>query len=435
MAVGVRIRSAEEIQAALGERAVGHVRAATADDAVAGVQAQVVVEPTTEDEVAAVLSYADAEGLKVLVRGGGTQLGMGYPPTGGDILLSTRGLDKLVEHEPGDMTATAEAGMTLADFQTTLGRAGQWLALDPALPAATTIGGVVATAVSGAHRLRYGGVRDQIIGVRIVRADGTIAKGGGKVVKNVAGFDLPKLFTGSLGTLGVIVSATFRLYPRAASARTVLLHTASFGPLCDLAVKLLNTTLVPSALTIGGSTSTADSVLAMRFEGSVAAADAQAAEVGAFAGGLGGTAEILTGDQEADYWRAAMAGPVVAADAGVMIRLKASLLPSTIHPWLNTLRDRATRLAVQGVWCAHAGHGLVDLRFTGEPAALRAIVADLRAAAVAHGGSLVVTDAPPAVLAVVDPWGASPALAIMRRVKAQFDPHATLNPGRFVGGI
>jgi glycolate oxidase FAD binding subunit len=394
-----------------------------------------VVEPTTEEEVAAVLAYADAEGLKVLVRGGGTQLGTGHPPTGGDILLSTRGLAKLVEHEPGDMTATAEAGMTLADFQTALGRAGQWLALDPALPPATTIGGVVATAVSGPHRLRYGGVRDQIIGVRIVRADGTIAKGGGKVVKNVAGFDLPKVFTGSFGTLGVIVSATFRLYPKAASARTVLLYTSAFGPLCDLAVKLLNTTLVPSALTINGSTDTDACALAMRFEGSTAAAEAQAAEVGAYAAGLGGTAEILAGDQEADYWRAATARPVLSDPAADTIRLKVSLLPTTIPPWLTTLHDRATRLAVQGAWSAHAGHGLIDLRFSGEPAALRAIVADLRAAAVAHGGSLVVTDAPPAILAVVDPWGASPALAIMRRVKEQFDPHATLNPGRFVGGI
>ena len=119
----------------------------------------------------------------------------------------------MVEHTPGDMTVTAEAGVPLAALQETLGQAGQWLALDPALPAGTTIGGIVATAASGPRRLRYGGVRDQIIGVRVVRADGTIAKGGGKVVKNVAGFDLPKLFTGSLGTLGVIVAATFRLYP------------------------------------------------------------------------------------------------------------------------------------------------------------------------------------------------------------------------------
>jgi glycolate oxidase FAD binding subunit len=411
------------------------VRAATADDAVAGVQPKVVVEPTTEEEVAAILAYADAEGLKVLVRGGGTQLGMGHPPTGGDILLSTRGLATLVEHEPGDMTATAEAGMTLADFQAELGRAGQWLALDPALPPATTIGGIVATAVSGAHRLRYGGVRDQIIGVRIVRADGTIAKGGGKVVKNVAGFDLPKLFTGSLGTLGVIVSATFRLYPKAASASTVLLHTSAYSPLCNLAVKLLNSTLVPSTLTISGSTDADACVLAVRFEGSATASEAQASEVGAFASGLGGNAEILAGDEEVDYWRAVVAGPVIAASATDTIRLKVSLLPTTILPWLATLRDRAARLAIAGAWIAHAGHGLVDLRFTGEPAALRAIVADLRAAAVAHGGSLVVTDAPPAILNLVDPWGASPALAIMRRVKEQFDPHATLNPGRFVGGI
>lgn len=420
---------------ALGARAGGHVRAAGDGDVVVGVRPSVVVEPTTEEEVAAVLAFADAERLKVLVRGGGTQSGLGHPPIGGDILLSTRGLDRLVEHEPGDMTATAEAGMTLADFQAALGRAGQWLALDPALPPATTIGGIVATAVSGPRRLRYGGVRDQIIGVRIARADGTLAKGGGKVVKNVAGFDLPKLLTGSLGTLGVIVSATFRLYPQALSSRTVIIQRVETGPLCDFAVQLNATTLVPSAIDIVGGTGDGACALAVRFEGSRAAAEEQAEQVRALAAPLGGVDSMLADADEADYWREAAAGPALSGASEATIRLKVSLLPATIRPWLATLRDRAARLAVSGAWRAHAGHGLADLRLTGELAALRAIVADLRAAAVAHGGSLVVTDAPPAILAVVDPWGASPALAIMRRVKEQFDPHGTLNPGRFVGGI
>src|SRR3954451_12176177 len=160
MSVAARVWSAEALGTALGERAGGRVRAASDADAVAGVRPAVVVEPATEDEVAAVLAFADQERLNVLVRGGGAELGLGHPPTGGDILLSTTGLNRVVEHEPGDMTATAEAGLTLAAFQEALGKAGQWLALDPGVPVAlpvdggvrpwaTTIGGIVATAASG----------------------------------------------------------------------------------------------------------------------------------------------------------------------------------------------------------------------------------------------------------------------------------------------
>src|SRR5262249_2326890 len=156
--------------------------------------------------------FADGQGLKVLVRGGGTQLRLGNVPKGGDILLSLERMNHIIAHAPHDMTVTVQAGMPLSTLQHHLGGARQWLALDPMLDDAATgatIGGIIATNATGARRLRYGGVRDQIIGVRTVLADGTIAKGGGQVVKNVAGYDLPKLFTGSLGTLGVITAATF----------------------------------------------------------------------------------------------------------------------------------------------------------------------------------------------------------------------------------
>lgn len=434
MALEIRAWTAETLGAALGERAGGTARAATAADTVAGIRPTIVVEPMNEDEVAAILAFADVEGLKVVIRGGGTQLGLGAPPTGADILLSTRGLDRLVEHEPGDMTATAEAGLTLADFQAALGKAGQWLALDPALPADATIGGIVATAASGAHRLRYGGVRDQIIGVRIVRADGTIAKGGGKVVKNVAGFDLPKLFTGSLGTLGAIVTATFRVYPCEASASTVLLRSTDGDVLGALAVRLLATVLVPSAIDLTGTLGEAKQTLAVRFEGSMAACADQVRELLALAGPLGATSETLTGEEEAAHWHAATTPPQTAS-GGATALLKVMLLPGEVHDWLAALEALAARSAIGGAWRAHAGHGIVVVRLQGAENALAATIAEARTLAVARRGSLVIEDAPPTLLAALDPWGASAAIALMRRVKAQFDPHGTLNPGRFVGGI
>ena len=237
----------------------GRVRVAETIDEVMGVHPQVVVEPEHEDEVAKLLSYANQQGLKVLVRGSGTQLHTGFPPSKGDIVLSTARLNSLVEHAPHDLTVTVQAGITLASLQTALAEARQWLALDPMLAPEATMGGIIATNSSGPRRLRYGGVRDQIIGVRVVLADGTIAKGGGKVVKNVAGYDLPKLFTGSLGTLGVIVEATFRLYPLPVTSRTVTLTSSNLPALCHLAVQIIGSTLVPTIVDIFGSSDRADS--------------------------------------------------------------------------------------------------------------------------------------------------------------------------------
>ncbi len=297
--MSVSTRSAEALGEALRPLVGGRVRPATEADAVAGVRPAVVVEPADEAGVAATLAHADREGLKVLPRCAGTQLGLGFPPTGGDVLLSTAGLNKVVEHAPGDLTVTVEAGVSLGALQEALAPAGQWLALDPALPPHATIGGIVATNASGPRRLRYGGVRDQIIGVRVVRADGTAAKGGGKVVKNVAGFDLPKLLTGSLGTLGVIVSATFRLYPLPAASRTVMLTAPDPAPLCDLALKVIGSTLVASAVDVTGGAGDEGCALATRFEGLEEAVEDQARTLVELAGPLGRDARMLRGEEEA----------------------------------------------------------------------------------------------------------------------------------------
>ncbi|MGH2485982.1 MAG: FAD-binding oxidoreductase, partial [Ktedonobacterales bacterium] len=189
-------------------------RAAEPSDVVAGVRPAALVEPRDTAEVAALLSFADAEGVKVLVRGGGAQLDLGFPPAGGDILLSTRALTRVLDYTANDQTITVEAGLPLARLRAALAPADQWFALDPALPEQATMGGVVSTNASGARRLRYGGVRDQLLGVQVVLADGTVARGGGKVVKNVAGYDLPKLYVGALGTLGVVTAVSLRVYPR-----------------------------------------------------------------------------------------------------------------------------------------------------------------------------------------------------------------------------
>jgi glycolate oxidase FAD binding subunit len=429
-------RSWEALADALGSLVGGRARAAGDGDTVAGVLPQMVVEPTSEEEVAAALAFANREGLKVLVRGGGTQLGMGFPPRRGDILLSTTRLAEVVEYNPHDLTVTVQAGIRLEALQQTLAQAGQWLALDPPLPAEATIGGVVATNATGARRLRYGGVRDQIIGVRVVTADGTIAKGGGKVVKNVAGYDLPKLFTGSLGTLGVIVAASFRLYPVPAASRTVALAADDPAPLCALAVRTIGTTLVPTALDVAGAAGgDAACTFAARFESEPAAADDQAARLLELAGELGMGGRVLEGGEEAGVWRSLdLQAPAPQGEEGALV-VKVSLLPADVAGWLSALRETAGQRGFAARWRAHAGHGLVSARLVGPDEALAGAMEALRQAAMDRRGSMVVVDGQPGLLARVDVWGPSPALALMRRVKASFDPRGTLNPGRFIGRI
>ncbi|MBE3558237.1 MAG: FAD-binding oxidoreductase [Ktedonobacteraceae bacterium] len=409
-----------------------YVRAAQESDAVMGVQPQCVVEPGSEEEVAAVLSFADREGLKVLVRGGGTQFGLGLPPTGGDILLCTTRLNRLIEHAPHDLIVSVQAGMSLADLQFTLASARQWLALDPMLNPGATIGGLIATNASGARRLRYGGVRDQIIGIRVVLPDGTIAKGGGKVVKNVAGYDLPKLYTGSLGTLGVIVSANFRLYPLPVASRTVTLTTHDLEPAGALVQRVLASPLVPTIIDLLGSADRQQPyTVAVRFEMGRQAVEDQASALLAMAGDLKQEARILQDGAEEQFW-SQIGQPIATPDT---VLLKASLLMTDVVPWLQRLQAIAQQAGLAVSWRAHAGHGLIFARLSGESDALITTIETMREAAVARQGSLVVLDAPLPLLQRIDVWGPVPALEVMRRLKARFDPHATLNPGRFVGGI
>jgi glycolate oxidase FAD binding subunit len=409
------------------------VRAATPADAVAGVQPRVVIEPNHQEAVAATLAFASENGHTVLPRGGGTQLGLGAPPTGGDILLSLAHLRALVEHNPGDITATFQPGLPLAEAQRALGTARQWLALDPDVAVGATVGGIVATNATGSRRLRYGGVRDQIIGVRVALADGTLASGGGKVVKNVAGYDLPKLFTGSLGTLGVIVAATFRLYPLPAASATVAV-AGDVTALCAVVGRIIASQLTPTALDVLGAISSGDgSRLLARFDSTHEAVADQAAQLSQMARAAGlGDIRTLAGAEADQAWGESL---LTSADEPSAFVLKASLLPTDVAPWLAALADHAGAAGLTARWRAHAGHGIVFARLTGPAPALVDALAPLRAAAVERRGTVVVQDAPAELARQLDIWGPSSALDLMRRVKASFDPHGTLNPGRFIGGI
>jgi glycolate oxidase FAD binding subunit len=432
-------QTAATLQAKLDVLAPGQVRSTGAGDAVLGMQPLVVVEPDSAETLAALLAFADGAGLKVLPRGGGTHAGMGFPPSGGEIVLSLAALNSIIEHAPHDQTVTVQAGLPLATLQAHLATTGQWLALDPPLRPGATVGGLIATALAGSRRLRYGGVRDQILGVQVALADGTIARGGGKVVKNVAGYDLPKLFTGSLGTLGVILSASFRLYPLPADSRTLVCDAPESGPLCEAVQSITASTLTPTAIDMLGPKREGQPYrLAVRFQSQVERAITEQLEtLRRLLGARAEHAEILQGTTETDCWQA-LDAPFISPFLDTQpawLQLRATILPGELANWLATLQSTSDENGLVTRWRAHAGHGTVRARLTGQPEVLLAEVQGLRAAAEEAHGALVVEEYAPSLIGLIDPWGTPAALDSMRRVKAQFDPHNTLNPGRFVGGI
>src|SRR6266404_1722247 len=227
-----------------------YVRAAEASDAVAGIPPSHVVEPGNEQELARVLKLANAAGLALIPRGGGTKLGWGNRPTHADAILSTARMCRVIEHAWADLTVSVEAGCTIAKLQETVAKHGQRLALDPLWPESATVGGMLSTNDSGALRLRFGSLRDLVIGVTVALADGTVASSGGKVVKNVAGYDLPKLMTGAFGTLGVITRAIFRLHPLPKETRTISCVTSNAVEAQQVVHAIQNSKLAHSALQI-----------------------------------------------------------------------------------------------------------------------------------------------------------------------------------------
>jgi glycolate oxidase FAD binding subunit len=409
------------------------VREGTEADAVLGVVPGIVALAGSAEEVSRILGWANERGLKVAPCGTRTKLDRGMAPTGLDVLLDVSRMSRVIEHAAGDLTVTVEAGVRLGDLQSVLAEAGQFLAVDP--PVAGTIGGLVATGDSGPRRLRYGGVRDLVLGVTFVRADGVLAKGGGKVVKNVAGYDMPKLLTGSLGTLGVIVEATFRLYPLPAASSTVVTRVASPLEAGRLASAILASQLVPVALDLFGGEK-AGWELAVRFQSSPGSVEDQAARAAGMleAQGKDAMPAILGGDEEAALWER-FAGIASTDDGDVLARLISTV---TGLPGLITgAQSEAERVGVGLEVRAHMGHGHALLRWSQPDAETAvALLGKLRKEAGSQSSNLVVWRAPAEVRTQFDVWGdPGEGLDLMRRVKAQFDPRGTLNPGRFVGGI
>ena len=403
-----------------------YVRTAATKDAVAGVQPRFVVEPGSEQELGKVLKLANAAGLTVIPRGGGTKLEWGNQPLSADVILSTARLNRVLEHAWADLTVSVEAGCTIAKLQETLAKHGQRLALDALWPEKATVGGVLSTNESGALRLRFGSLRDLVIGVTVALADGTLASSGGKVVKNVAGYDLPKLVAGAFGTLAVITRAIFRLHPLPRGTRTISCMASDTAESQRLVLAIQNSKLAHSALQIcwGAGIQPRVDVL---FEGTEAglAAQVQQAKI------MIGAATI--GDAGRDVWDLRQEICSVGKSGGEFAVAKFATLPAELAEPLEMIAGLCRGELRWSIVVQAPGIGWVRLK--GAAVGIDSVLRQLRANLEGRGGSLVLAHRT-AGASGFDAWGsAGDALPLMSAVKRQFDPHGTLNPGRFVGGI
>ena len=501
-------------------------RQAQPGDAIAGVLPRFAAAPATVAEASGLLRAAAAHGLTVVPRGGSSKLSWGAPPRRCDLVVDTSALDQVLEHAAGDLVVRVQAGVSLARLGEVLAAAGQQLALDPppcpapagrgrpAWPGATvggtlatgatpspappppaasawrgaTVGGTLATGAAGPRRLRYGTPRDLVIGITVVRADGTVAHSGGKVAKNVAGYDLGKLFTGSFGTLGLIVEAVFRLHPRPASAAYVTLDCAGPDEAYRAVAAAAGSELAPSAIEIDRAARDQPVRVAVLVEGDPdgtaeraglmcavlgSGAGAQPAPPGWWGWPAGGNSppgqegragpdgqpgterqpgdggQPGTGGQPADGARGAAED---AGQAGALIRVGfwAAGLPQVLRVIDSAALAAGLDPAIGG--SAAAGVVYATIGPDADPAAVAAFVSGLRAA-LARGdadarpasapapdsppvlASAVVVHAPPGARDLIDLWGPVPSLPLMRAVKDQFDPGHRMAPGRFAGGI
>jgi glycolate oxidase FAD binding subunit len=398
------------------------IRETTSADAIDGAMPERVAAPESTEQLAAVLRWANDRGVKVVPRGGGTKLGWANVPRALDLMLSLERFQAVRDHAWQDMTATVEAGVSMASLQRELAEHGQRLPLDALWPERSTVGGVVSANDSGALRLRFGSVRDLILGATVVLADGTIARSGGRVVKNVAGYDLPKLFTGSMGTLGVITEVTLRTYPLPHAAKTISFRFDDAREANKFVLAVADTTLVPAAMQMRVEKD-ASICVDLCFEGvdlGIAAQVERATEFAASTKGIGAPENV---------W--AMRESLWEGEAEAIVG-KFSVLPTAIADAVDAMRAKfdGVRIIVQSL-----GIGL----FRAEAAsveALQQLFTALRSELCANGGSLTLLQAPLAMKKSLDVFGATTsAQPLIARVKQQFDPNGTLSPGRFVGGI
>ncbi len=426
------------------ERIPPALAAALASTTAAGSLPEAVVYPHSEAELCEIMACTCAQRWRVLPFGSGSKLGWGGLATGFDVAIGTQYLNQVIGHAVGDMTLTAAAGAKLSDLRPQLAQHQQFLAIDPAYPDRASLGGIVATADTGAWRQRYNSIRDMLIGISFVRYDGKVAKAGGRVVKNVAGYDLMKLMTGAYGTLGIISQVTFRLYPIPDTSKTAVI----WGPaeaVSRLTADLRQSALTPVALDLLSPALAAaldydrSFAVAARFQSNAPGVDEQLTRLSKMVTMSALKLQILDQAQEASFWERLTEtlfpfGSDKQSDGDEVpdVLAKLGVLPNQAMNLLTQLQDQVPQGSLARI---HAGSGIGTLRCTAEVATPE-FLNRLRQSCEAKRGYLTVLQASKSVKQSLDIWGCnSSSRSLMRRLKETFDPDALLNPGRFVVGL
>lgn len=393
------------------------------------------------EHVAAVLALASEEALAVVPRGSGSALDLGRPPARVDIVLDLAGMNRIIDDNPDDLTASVEAGLTAGALASRLAPRRQFLPIDPPGVASRSLGGLTATGAHGPLRARYGTLRDVLLGVRFVQADGVVTWGGARVVKSVTGYDVPKLMVGSLGTLGVICELTLRLHPRPEAEASRLLTFDSPDAAGALVARVLDSSLEPNrveylngpalgALALGGRSQAAVAVSVGSVESAV---QEQLATIEAMTRAAGGESRSLA----REFWAA---HAEMIAGHGRALTLQVSTLPSRLAGTVQAVDRILASLAPDETavitGCAAIGTFVVLLGESAAPIAA-SFVERVRAVAGEVGGHATLLRATLGLRRAIDPWGPiEPGpMAVMRALRDEFDARRVLNPGRFVGGL
>lgn len=401
---------------------------------------RVVAFPDNIEELSEMLKLASSERWRLIPAGAGTWLSVGNRPVQFQLVISTARMNRVIEYEPADLTATVEAGCTLVGFNQMAAKHRQFIPLDPFGDANSTLGGIISTASSGPLRCGYGTPRDWLIGAHVVHANGGVTKAGGKVVKNVAGYDLCKLYTGSYGTLAIIAEMSFKLRALPSAEKTLIFYSDSVERLCSLALRLTDSDVHPSALELLSPTDIAALpveqnrlAMALRFLNEAETIESQLSDATRI--GYDFERTVLSDVDAEAFWRVYHE---TETDDQWFFSFRASALPADLHEALKDINN----ILPEASWRAHAANGVIRILagedlFEGLQTRRRPkFIAELRQLMQSRGGQMVLLHAPQTIKDQLDAWGEAGAnTRLMRELKNRFDPQAQLSPGRFVAGI
>ena len=406
-----------------------------------------VVAPANEDELCRIVASANADGIGIVPWGGGTRISLGNAPARPCLVVDITNLNRIVSHNYADLTASLQAGANFGFVTEILAQQGQLLAIDPPIPHRATVGGTLAAAVSGPLKWHFGNPRDSVIGMKVVQPDGSITKSGGQVVKNVSGYDMSRLHIGGLGSLGIILEASFKLTPLPTYERTIMASFDDVDSAMDASMRVFNSYVMPLALTAFGP-SVASRIeledgdtghrIAIRLGGRPRTLARQVDEITAIFREEGASSLQDSEGPTSSRWRS-LSDFGWTADTTPLLNIKTTALPSQTRDILRAI-DRMRDSDLEPATLAEPGFGTVEAGWyapndTADDI-LIGIVSSVRRLVSRLGGTAVIQQCPPGVKSAIDVWGEDLAgIQVMRRMKTQYDPNGIMNPGRFVGRI